>query len=683
MRRFLLAFSLVVVPSLFAGARSLTPKPPVEPSGGAEASVAASRDQYLAVWPEGRGSADTLFAARITPSGEVLDREGIVLPNMSWSGPKFVASDGERFLVIAKRAQGGVVDAAIVDRDGNVQRQQIDNVGALRALFWDGKRYVIVAGGGSTELVFIDRDGRRIAEDVWVSRESSYLAVAAVASRYVVIKYVSHTLAYTTATAAELPDLAAHAKWSTISSGEVGNARIITAAHSFALAWTWGDKAYLQAFAMGGDLPAQPITPIATFANAVFRDGPFSYDPPVVAVGSRFVVAAAEGATMEPATQKIALVTAPVVKGLAECSGTVLALSPHFVSRGRGAYGVTLTGRMLTAQTLDPAGDPFPIAMATPKQELVAATGSIVMWIQRGERDHLFLTDIDSGSTIELPTSGVVETGEPADATVVVLSDRVAVFWNEWQEKHDPVQRVAFLSSDLRMLTTFDATPCQTIVAQPATVALVCRVNDELQLQHYTKDAINAGRVTILTDVPPGATIERLARNDEVWLAAVRWTTIGIPEPALGTSAMTVPVFTQHTLVTNTPLDGTPWDAREALFAEAAANRGGAAVASWSTVAFFRPNGLAPFRTFAWQTPPARSHLTAIPDGFLITSGATVVRFDNDGNVFGTRVLPGDVATSIANPRWVVWQTRDTPTARARIFIDEYAPPPFRRGVAH
>lgn len=329
---------------------------------------------------------------------------------------------------------------------------------------------------------------------------------------------------------------------------------------------------------------------------------------------------------------------------------------------------------------------PDPPIGAIAKQELVALVdgGSVVVWIERGERDHLFLTDIDAGSTVELATSGVIVTEEPADVTAVALSDRVVVFWNERQEnRSDPVQRVAFLSSDLRLLTAFDAPPCQTISAQSATVALVCRVNDELQLQHYTKDAINTGRVTIMTNLPADATVERLARNDDVWLAAVRWVPIGIPEPVYGTSAMTVPVFTQHTLVTETPLDVAPFEARDALFVEAAANRGGAAVASLRTVAFFRPDGLAPFRTFVWPTPPARSHLTSIPDGFLVTSGATVVRFDDDGNVVRTRVLPGDVATSIANLQWVVWQTRDTPESRARIFLDEYAPPPHRRAVTH
>ena len=688
----MLALSLFLVPTLFAGARPLTPVPPIEATYGAPygASGAASRDQFLAVWQEsGRGDDPhyLAMASRVSASGEVLDPEGITLGTLAGQFPH-AGSDGERFLVAWRQAGRPDLELAIIDHTGNfVERHEVAYGGDPKAVFWDGNRYVVVVYDSGTAMLFVDRDGRPIGKPVWIGGYGD-VAVTAVDHRYVFVRR-SLTVDWTAIPVAEFSGLSDKTTWSQVAATRTGVAavRVVPGLHSFLVAWRTYDGQAMQAFAIERDSAPRPLTPAVQLAGVDSR-GALS----IAAVGSRFVVGAPAGATIQPETEAIELHAGVVADELLASNGSVLALrtAQHPLTRFDHR---TVTGTMLLPRTLAPAADAFPIATATPAQELLALTiaggRSVALWMQHGAKDHLLLTDLDSGATAEVPTNGAISMQEPADATAVSDGKDLLVHWRELRPgftNQYPEPRVAFVSADLQVRTSFDTRrddcTAEAVVVDDGKLALVCHDDDRVVLQRYDGSGFRLGTELIFEDVPDNLSIERVTRNGSMWLASVRWISIGIPEPAIATFAVAALRTAPGSEKTYTDLRAGAPDYYSRLFAEAASNARGAVAANAWSAAFFRVGVPQPFRTFVWNSPPSRGHISAVPDGYLITSGASVVRFDNDGAVQRSWVLPGDVVTSIANLQWVVWQTRDTLASRGRIFLDEYAPR-YRRGVAH
>jgi hypothetical protein len=84
-------------------------QPPIsisrEGSAGEDPRVAFSGTNYLVAWTDSRNAIigdarDDAYAARVSPTGKVLDRTGIPIAEMAYDGQVGVASDGTNFLVV-------------------------------------------------------------------------------------------------------------------------------------------------------------------------------------------------------------------------------------------------------------------------------------------------------------------------------------------------------------------------------------------------------------------------------------------------------------------------------------------------------------------------------------------------------------------------------------------------------
>jgi large repetitive protein len=146
------------------------------PANGQSApAVAWNGQRYLVVWAE--GSADgtsSIYAARVSPTGTVLDPNGILLG----SGDAFetlsapgVAGGAGKFLVMWEREPEGTyddLDAAMVTNAGVVQRHWglsfVDNQQSLPVAAWNGKLFQAV-WEDQPDAVQEDIFGARVTRD--------------------------------------------------------------------------------------------------------------------------------------------------------------------------------------------------------------------------------------------------------------------------------------------------------------------------------------------------------------------------------------------------------------------------------------------------------------------------------------------------------------------------------------
>jgi hypothetical protein len=113
---------------------------------------------YLVVWTDGRTDSTTVYAARVTPTGEILDGDGILIA----SGPadRFrpaVSFDGTNFLVVweGRRSdvEGSDVYGALVSRAGVIVGPSpfvvsfADNRSEAPAVSFDGTNFLVVWEG--------------------------------------------------------------------------------------------------------------------------------------------------------------------------------------------------------------------------------------------------------------------------------------------------------------------------------------------------------------------------------------------------------------------------------------------------------------------------------------------------------------------------------------------------------
>jgi hypothetical protein len=118
-------------------------------------AVAWNGSRYFVVWSEGAADGTTsIYGARVSPSGAVLDPAGILLG----SGDEFetvsnptVAGGGGKFFVVWEREPEGTyddLDAALVTNAGVVQRQWgltfVDNQQSNPVAAWNGKLFLAV-----------------------------------------------------------------------------------------------------------------------------------------------------------------------------------------------------------------------------------------------------------------------------------------------------------------------------------------------------------------------------------------------------------------------------------------------------------------------------------------------------------------------------------------------------------
>jgi hypothetical protein len=136
---------------------------PVNPSVRSQVSPSVAFDgkNYFAVWQDFRGGKFwDILGARITPSGEILDRRGILISPSSqgieYGWDKWrptLSGDGRFFLIIwmaQKETQGWVLEGKRVSGDGKIVdildlAIQTDSTNkAFPALVWNGKEYLLV-----------------------------------------------------------------------------------------------------------------------------------------------------------------------------------------------------------------------------------------------------------------------------------------------------------------------------------------------------------------------------------------------------------------------------------------------------------------------------------------------------------------------------------------------------------
>ena len=100
-----------------------------EPTGGGDPRVAFNGTDYLVAWADSRHSMigdarNDAYAARVSPTGKVLDRTGIAIATMAYDGQVGVASDGTNFLVVwdgvDARTSESTIRGARIDDAGEV-----------------------------------------------------------------------------------------------------------------------------------------------------------------------------------------------------------------------------------------------------------------------------------------------------------------------------------------------------------------------------------------------------------------------------------------------------------------------------------------------------------------------------------------------------------------------------------
>lgn len=116
--------------------------------------VATDGDGFLAAWIDGRAFEPTLFTARLTPAGDVLDTTGIPLMR-GLAGRPQVIWNGKRYLVFW--ASGGDLLVSSVNRDGSSAQIAIR---LLSGVTFDPYRGPAIATNGSRiVVVYGDDDG--------------------------------------------------------------------------------------------------------------------------------------------------------------------------------------------------------------------------------------------------------------------------------------------------------------------------------------------------------------------------------------------------------------------------------------------------------------------------------------------------------------------------------------------
>jgi len=134
--------------------------------------VAFGGGVFLVVWQDFSGKDYDVLAARVNAEGKVLDREPIAVA----AGPRTqvlpeVASDGQGFLVVWQGLQGNETSyrgfAAPVGADGNVGATIETGASPQPKIAWNGERYLAAYGSQSVVTVMLDREGRPLNRSKW------------------------------------------------------------------------------------------------------------------------------------------------------------------------------------------------------------------------------------------------------------------------------------------------------------------------------------------------------------------------------------------------------------------------------------------------------------------------------------------------------------------------------------
>lgn len=198
---FLFTFSaaaqLVVGPEVQAPDARVT-RAPYRQAGTA---LASDGTNFLAVWVDERGGSDRqIYAARITPLGEVLDPLGIRLTNwprnvfdadVTFGSVNYMVFDAG--LVLTEVSPAGAVVAR------HAPLTQSGPAGNLR-IRWTGSNYLLVWGSGSIQASFVDASGETattplrigdgIVQDVAVENDRAVILFLRGAALYeIVIKF--------------------------------------------------------------------------------------------------------------------------------------------------------------------------------------------------------------------------------------------------------------------------------------------------------------------------------------------------------------------------------------------------------------------------------------------------------------------------------------------------------------
>jgi hypothetical protein len=91
-------------------------------------AVTAGNEEFFVVWEDGRSdrSAYGIFGARVSPSGEVLDPDGIQLQPEASLGQPSVTSDGENFFVVWSGNQD--IEGVVVSGEGELQPSGVQRI---------------------------------------------------------------------------------------------------------------------------------------------------------------------------------------------------------------------------------------------------------------------------------------------------------------------------------------------------------------------------------------------------------------------------------------------------------------------------------------------------------------------------------------------------------------------------